>query len=174
MVLKFLSICISERLFGVCTPVLQIVDKDLFLNDCLYVFFFLAVLKLSIYLLFQHMILFLFLLFLFNIHSNNPIIIKKYALFFYRPAHLFTPVAAIYFGNMVNNGKFLVHFRRTCPNDLNIILQQSLVFSKLINEEVDYPMVVNFEYDRNLCIIRFAVLDGIVWHKFSRIDIINQ
>lgn len=81
---------------------------------------------------------------------------------FYRSAHLYIPLNAIHFGSLMR-ARFLSHFSRYA--EIGTLEEQQLCMTTLQTmrgsaEDIEYPMIVNFEHDRDLFVVRFAVLDG--------------
>uniref|UniRef100_A0A0M3HFK2 PH domain-containing protein n=1 Tax=Ascaris lumbricoides TaxID=6252 RepID=A0A0M3HFK2_ASCLU len=72
-------------------------------------------------------------------------------------AHLSVALRSVSFGNLVHAGKFISHFTRYADCDG---VDSRKWLSALRNEKVAHAMFVDFEHDRNLLVVRFAVHDG--------------
>ncbi|KHN78229.1 putative RNA-dependent RNA polymerase SHL2 [Toxocara canis] len=91
---------------------------------------------------------------------GTPILQINHPGFFTRdciPAHLSVPLRSVSFGNLINAGQFLSHFTRhdDCegPDALKWLCA-------LRDEKIAHAMVADFEHDRSVMTVRFAVLDG--------------
>ncbi|VDM39156.1 unnamed protein product [Toxocara canis] len=75
----------------------------------------------------------------------------------FSPAHLSVPLRSVSFGNLINAGQFLSHFTRhdDCegPDALKWLCA-------LRDEKIAHAMVADFEHDRSVMTVRFAVLDA--------------
>ncbi|VDP14432.1 unnamed protein product, partial [Onchocerca flexuosa] len=77
-------------------------------------------------------------------------------------AELQVDIHSIHHGNLLDPGTFCSHFTREIPERINRtqLKEYIEVLSKLSSHDVDTPMYVDFEHDRNVFTVRFAVLDG--------------
>uniref|UniRef100_A0A8R1TZT7 RNA-directed RNA polymerase n=1 Tax=Onchocerca volvulus TaxID=6282 RepID=A0A8R1TZT7_ONCVO len=77
-------------------------------------------------------------------------------------AELQVDIHSIHHGNLLDPGTFCSHFTREIPERINRTkLKECIeVLSKLSSHDVHTPMYVDFEHDRNIFTVRFAVLDG--------------
>uniref|UniRef100_A0A915C5Y6 RNA-directed RNA polymerase n=2 Tax=Parascaris univalens TaxID=6257 RepID=A0A915C5Y6_PARUN len=77
------------------------------------------------------------------------------------PAHLGIALCAVHFGNLVSNGLYLAHFTRHALVGTDIEQSRCLeVFRALKGHHIKSPMIVDFEHDRDVFVVRFAILDG--------------
>ncbi|CAG9534446.1 unnamed protein product [Cercopithifilaria johnstoni] len=77
-------------------------------------------------------------------------------------AHLQIDVHSIHHGNLLDPGTFCSHFTRGIPESINRTkyAEHVKVLANLSSHEVRTPMYVDFEHDRNIFTVRFAVSDG--------------
>ncbi|KAK6109450.1 RNA dependent RNA polymerase family protein [Brugia pahangi] len=77
-------------------------------------------------------------------------------------AELQVDVHSIHHGNLLDLGTFCSHFTREIPKGINgtKLSEYIKVLSNLSSRNVRSPMYVDFEHDRNIFTVRFAVLDG--------------
>lgn len=90
-------------------------------------------------------------------HVNFRHIIGSTANVYFSSAHLSVALRSVSFGNLVHAGKFISHFTRYADCDG---VDSRKWLSALRNEKVAHAMFVDFEHDRNLLVVRFAVHDG--------------
>ncbi|KAL3986130.1 RNA dependent RNA polymerase family protein [Acanthocheilonema viteae] len=71
-------------------------------------------------------------------------------------------VHSIHHGNLLDSGTFCSHFTREIPERTNEakLAEYIKVLANLSSNEVHNPMYVDFEHDRNILTVRFAVLGG--------------
>lgn len=92
-------------------------------------------------------------------------------MFFFRPAELYVPLHSIHHGNLLDPGTFWSHFTRGVPDRSNETKCVN-VLASLTSNGVSTPMYVDFEHDRKIFIVRFAVLDGLSFSIFmSRLNL---
>lgn len=85
-----------------------------------------------------------------------------------RSAELQVAVHSIYHGSLLDPGTFCSHFIRGIPERIGEtkLGEYIKVLTNLSSHEVHTPMYVDFEHDRNIFTVRFAVLDGLFLHVF--------
>uniref|UniRef100_A0A8R1XQ56 RNA-directed RNA polymerase n=1 Tax=Onchocerca volvulus TaxID=6282 RepID=A0A8R1XQ56_ONCVO len=76
-------------------------------------------------------------------------------------AHMFLPLEAFHFGSLFK-GRFLSHFSRAACMGTSLEQSHSLQILRILRScpTIVDPMFVDFEHDRDIFIVRFAVLDG--------------
>ncbi|KAL3986069.1 RNA dependent RNA polymerase family protein [Acanthocheilonema viteae] len=76
-------------------------------------------------------------------------------------AHMFLPLEAFHFGSLFK-GRFLSHFSREACVGTPLEQLRSLQVLRVLRNcpEIVDPMFVDFEHDRDIFIVRFAILDG--------------
>uniref|UniRef100_A0A0R3RI61 RNA-directed RNA polymerase n=1 Tax=Elaeophora elaphi TaxID=1147741 RepID=A0A0R3RI61_9BILA len=79
-----------------------------------------------------------------------------------RSAELQVEVHSIHHGNLLDPGTFCSHFTREVSESMNgTKLEEHIrVLATLSSQDLHTPMCVDFEHDRNIFTVRFAVLDG--------------
>uniref|UniRef100_A0A1I7VZF8 RNA-directed RNA polymerase n=1 Tax=Loa loa TaxID=7209 RepID=A0A1I7VZF8_LOALO len=77
-------------------------------------------------------------------------------------AELQVDIQSIHHGNLLDPGTFCSHFTREIPEQINRtkLAEYIKVLASLSSCNVRTPMYVDFEHDRNMFTVRFAVLDG--------------
>uniref|UniRef100_A0A1I8EUD5 RNA-directed RNA polymerase n=1 Tax=Wuchereria bancrofti TaxID=6293 RepID=A0A1I8EUD5_WUCBA len=77
-------------------------------------------------------------------------------------AELQVDLHSIHHGNLLDLGTFCSHFTREIPKGINgpKLSEYIKVLSNLSSHNVRSAMYVDFEHDRNMFTVRFAVLDG--------------
>nr|CDQ04375.1 Bm5059, isoform b [Brugia malayi] len=77
-------------------------------------------------------------------------------------AELQVDLHSIHHGNLLDLGTFCSHFTREIPKGINgtKLSEYIKVLSNLSSRNVRSAMYVDFEHDRNIFTVRFAVLDG--------------
>lgn len=79
----------------------------------------------------------------------------------FSPAHLGIALCAVHFGNLVSSGLYLAHFTRHALVGTDIEQSRCFeVFRALKGHHIKSPMIVDFEHDRDVFVVRFAILDG--------------
>ncbi|KHN72614.1 putative RNA-dependent RNA polymerase SHL2 [Toxocara canis] len=77
------------------------------------------------------------------------------------PAHLGMALNAIHFGNLASNGIYMAHFTRLALVGSDADQKKCFnVFRQLKGDHIKSPMFVDFEHDRDIFVVRFAILDG--------------
>lgn len=74
---------------------------------------------------------------------------------------MFLPLEAIHFGSFFK-GRFLSHFSRVAQAGTPLEQSQSLQVLRILRNcsSIADPMFADFEHDRDIFIVRFAILDG--------------
>ncbi|CAG9539819.1 unnamed protein product [Cercopithifilaria johnstoni] len=112
LAMRFQLITQNLQFTGPCSAILQITNKQIFLEDCI-------------------------------------------------AAHMFIPLEAFHFGSLFK-GLFLSHFSRAAYIGTPLEQLQSLQVLRILRNcpTLIDPMFVDFEHDRDIFIVRFAILDG--------------
>ncbi|MCP9260836.1 RNA-dependent RNA polymerase EGO-1 [Dirofilaria immitis] len=109
---RFQLITQNLQFTGPCNAILQVTNKQIFLEDCI-------------------------------------------------AAHMFLPLQAFHFGSLFK-GRFLSHFSRAANIGTPLEQLHSLQILRILRNcpTIVDPMFADFEHDRDIFIVRFAILDG--------------
>lgn len=79
---------------------------------------------------------------------------------------MFLPLEAFHFGSLFK-GRFLSHFSRAACVGTPLEQLHSLQILRILRNcpAIVDPMFVDFEHDRDIFIVRFAILDGMCLNK---------